>query len=331
MKKIEALNKAQDDSDEEFDVVDGKKLIKQGLSLNWQSLFGTLNNGEHEDALEAYLKCSTSYTQGGRGNSKSIRDCYSEWDRAEFAWLKVEKRLRTILLQALHTGGKEAQEFILAIENMLLCLETGDSTSLTPSPAAEHFFSHPPRLVQPSSPVYSREDNKNEDSEAVMVVNLSSPQLIISLKDSPFHRLLLHATCQFHHMHSKSFHDNKNGGCRATRITPFQSKKCHHTISLVPFALLKTSSQHEADQGAVNGKENTPGNNNSAENRQKTIEMQDDRTLALSLDDVSLEEKVADMDGESSSDDDDDDEYCLVDIIGASGNSNPIENRESYD
>jgi hypothetical protein len=41
-------------------------------------------------------------------------------------------------------------------------------------------------------------------------------------------------------MIQQSFHDKKTG-TRSTRINPFHSKKCQHSISLVPFLLCKTS------------------------------------------------------------------------------------------
>ena len=301
MKKVDALNKQHYDSDEEWDGgvdIDGQPLMSQGPSLNWKSLFGTLTNGDNEDALETYLKCSNSYQTGSQKASKCIRDCGTEWERAEFAWLKVEKRLRTILLQALgdkEGGGKEARAFVTAVEALLLQLEqeqregegegdgrglekgsegTSEGTPLPTAMATAHLFPRPARLVRPSCPAISRDDTRHgspeADSGGIVIVCRAVPQLIVTLLDSAFHRLLLHATCQFHHMHSKSFTDkttcdtkgqsknkNKNksqskkhntpssAGIRATRITPFQSQQGAHSISLVPFVLLQLASLDE--------------------------------------------------------------------------------------
>lgn len=293
MKKVDALNKQHYDSDEEWDGelgMDGQPLMNQGLSLNWKSLFGTLTNGDNEDALETYLKCSNSYqTSGQRGassssSSKCIRDCSTEWERAEFAWLKVEKRLRCILLQALgdkEGGGKEARAFVTAVEELLLSLEKeremerqgereggdgddagGEGTALPTAAAMAHLFPRPPRLVRPSCPALSRDDSSSSlDSEGVVILGVAAPHLVVTLLESPFHRLLLHATCQFHNMHSKSYtvksskSKSKSKGkklsssgaesVRATRISPFQSQQGAHSISLVPFVLLQLASPEE--------------------------------------------------------------------------------------
>lgn len=321
MKKVHALNK-QDDVESDDESGEENEISRQGFKLNWKSLFGTISNGENEEALNAYLMCSNSY-RASSGQSKSIKDCVSEWDRAEFSWMKMEKRLRTIILRAL--VRREAQKFVAAVEDLLLNLELSstDSSSKEMSSRAaasvQHLFLKPPRVVRPSSRTSSRE---NKDGDEVLV-NVASNQLILTLVDSSFHRLLLHATCQFHNMHSKSFSDKKNGGVRATRIAPYQTKKCRHTISLVPFVLLKVSS--EGPRQSDGGKENRLSNLAS-----------DD---VIDLSDLKLEEKSSKSvctDGskpeqshsQAELSDDDDDEYFLVDFAGSRRRSNPIESRE---
>jgi hypothetical protein len=301
MKKVSALNKQRYESDDDWDEDGDATGVSQGPSLSWQSIFCTLTNGENEDALETYLKCSNSYRVKRAGESKSVRDCYSEWDRAEFAWLKVEKRLRTILLKSL--VSVEAQEFVTAVEALLLCLEARHQGTETESPVVPptcaHLFASPPRLVKPSTTESVRcRESEGED----VVVSVAAPHLVVTLMDSAFHRLLLHATCQFHNMHSKSFNDKKRGGARATRISPFQSQKCRHTISLVPFVLLKLSTAEEENDKSKSkvkrtnkknkDKANTSGNATSdVVVDQKSTECADVNTI--SLEDLTLEEKAS--------------------------------------
>lgn len=366
MKKVDALNKQRFDSDEELDDESGARATSQGLSFNWQSLFSTLTNGDNDDALETYLKCSNSYRSSGAGESKCMRDCLSEWDRAEFCWLKVERRLRSILVRAL--VGVEAQQFVAAVETLLLCLEGGGGREVAPlSPSVSHLFACPPRLVQPrgADSLLSRDGQRGEEAEAVLV-SVAAPHLVVTLVDSAFHRLLLHATCQFHHVHSKSFVDKKHGGgVRATRIAPFQHSQqgqCRHSISLVPFVLLKKSAGNEGAEehkrkgkrsgkgGEGKNKENTPANNSASATSSSR-----EQDSGIALDDLTLEEAPLITPGgeavmvgehreeleveleveheqkedESEEDEDEDEEYCLVGLAGAStSRSNPMERRE---
>lgn len=319
MKRIDALNKNLYDADGETEYADDNMSMRQGMSVNWQSLFGTLTNGEHADALEAYLMCSNSYcTLRDNRQSKSIRDCVSEWDRAEFSWRKVEKRLRTILLRALINGRKEMEDFIASIEGILLGFENNDMDSIVPTKSTEHLF--------PSAPRFSKKSSRTQCKR----------ELIVSLLDSPFHRLLLHATCQFHNMHSKSYADKANDGRRITSITSFQSQKCRHSISLVPFLLLKLSEEKDAPTLQSKDKENLSGNSlgrGSDKLEQETL------SNVVSLENISLEEKETEV---NTGDDDnksevsygsasDDEEYCLVSIMKPSDVdiTNPIESREN--
>eukprot|EP01034_Spumella_vulgaris_P022416 gene22416-28540_t len=52
-----------------------------------------------------------------------------------------------------------------------------------------------------------------------MTVN-SSGGVEVSLQDSPFHRLLLHATCQFYGMKSKSVQSKANQKLKVTVMSP---------------------------------------------------------------------------------------------------------------
>lgn len=285
----------------------------------------------------------------------------------------MEKRLRTIVLQALGPGSKEAQEFVSAVESLLLSLEGGEEReapeegaagSELPLPtAATHLFPCPPRLVLPCSGVGGRmgkdgsidkDKDKDKDKGLTAVSRVVSPHLVVTLLDSAFHRLLLHATCQFHMMHSKSY-TTKRG--RATKVSAFQSSStsegCHHSISLVPFVLLKISTLEEERQAnklksrGAKGTRCEAGKENYSVNENK--EAREDVESSLSglsvtpacsgsgmVDDgkqitnVLIGHSVSDENDET--DESDGEGYCLVDMVASasSGGLNPIESRELH-
>ena len=71
--------------------------------------------------------------------------------------------------------------------------------------------------------------------------------LTITLKESSFKRLLLHATCQFYCLKSKSFNDAKTG-TRATLITTIKKKstiKPH--FSMIKYLLCTMKNINEED------------------------------------------------------------------------------------
>jgi hypothetical protein len=157
------------------------------MKMSWQNLFSQLLLAENESALRAYLACSTSFV---RSNflAKSLTDCADEWDRAEFAWSMIEKRLRAIVVQSIKSP--ETQNFITTVEDLLLACEEylhspqeerGSFSFIVPSDI-EHLFRNHVQLIFDSNSVWT---------------------LDVRLADSAYHRVLLHTTCQFHGNHSK--------------------------------------------------------------------------------------------------------------------------------
>jgi hypothetical protein len=169
------------------------------IATNWQSLFGVLMLTENSDALSAYLACSSSFIQDPHrpAPEKTFQDCATEWERAEVAWRKVERRLRQVVALAI-VNQSEARNFILMLEDILLEMDAyldrleeeqekeGRAASVpfvySIPHEMEHHFARPVRVS--ASPKHA-------------------PVLQITLRDSAYHRLLLHATCQFHSRNSK--------------------------------------------------------------------------------------------------------------------------------
>jgi hypothetical protein len=216
---------------------------------------------ENSDALSAYLACSSSFIQDPHrpAPAKTFQDCATEWERAELSWRKVEKRLRQVVTCAI-VDQKEARNFILMVEDILLEMdayldrleeemEGTERTTTVPFVYSiphemEHHFARPVRVSSTSK---------------------HTPVLQITLRDSAYHRLLLHATCQFHSRNSKVSHStlsssltpplpqshtekvpNTSISFRVTNVSSFASRKRtgHHTVSLVPFIL----SQHSGTE-----------------------------------------------------------------------------------
>ena len=80
-------------------------------------------------------------------------------------------------------------------------------------------------------------------------INNDQPFLTITLKESSFKRLLLHATCQFYGLKSKSFNDIKTG-TRATLIATNKRKNNSITkqhCSLIKYLLCTMKNINEDD------------------------------------------------------------------------------------
>jgi len=173
-----------------------------GPDLNWNSMFSVILAEENTGALQAYLACSHSFDTRTKPRSRSLRDCFGEWDRAMFAWGMVEKRLRSVVIRTM--SNVETQTFVIALEDLLLEMEHLDTLSSPPSSidvpdSVKHLFVGKAKYSRPRS------------------INGGQSSLVVSLVDSAFHRLILHAVCQFHCHHSK---------VRNTRIPPCFYNRC---------------------------------------------------------------------------------------------------------
>lgn len=220
--------------------------------MNWQNLFSELLLEENASALKSYLACTNSFTSQITSTTKSLQDCVTEWELAEYSWLKVEKRLRTIITVAV-TENMEARLFVTLLEEILLEfylylqqleeISQNKEDPLVPMPS----FSFP--LPDDQKHLFLR-------PLKLKLSTRSLPTLQIALINSAYHRLLLHATCQFHGTFSKSMTEqpargkktDKEEAVRVTNITPFSRSRTntqhrHHTVSLIPFVFSRYPSR----------------------------------------------------------------------------------------
>lgn len=178
-----------------------------GVHVDWRSCFKPLFLAENKDLLESFRKCelgtappttSSRRRNGENPQSNSKRRIKeSPWAKAEEAWMKVEKRLRQTVLRTL--GSLYYCLFVQALESVLqfFCEKRAAPPSAIIPQAMSEMLESPISVTS----VASEED---------------VPQLTIALKDSPFHRLLLHATCQFYGLKSQSYNVK---GKRVTRVS----------------------------------------------------------------------------------------------------------------
>jgi hypothetical protein len=194
------------------------------IEINWTSLFHEILLPENSDALKAYLACASSFTQdpssssSHQNNMKTFQDCVTEWERAEYSWKNVEKRLRKVIQTAI-VNQIEARNFILMIEDILLEMDSyldrlqqeedqeeggggggGEKNQQIPFVYSiphdmEHHFARPIRVKHSNSSKQQKQSQQQQQQQL--------PVLQITLRDSAYHRLLLHATCQFHGRNSK--------------------------------------------------------------------------------------------------------------------------------
>jgi hypothetical protein len=166
---------------EREDLFEGTSFLEQKLSnmkIDWKSNISQLFESSNSDAKESFRTCQhTNYEQLQSLRNRSCRKTtQGEWETAEIAWLRVEKKIRAIISQTLVRTLKVMEE----IQTVLFCavaMKMSDKpyeTSCLPSVA---------------------------DSS---VLSDKSGNLVFDLQDSSFHRLLLHGVCQFYGLHSKS-------------------------------------------------------------------------------------------------------------------------------
>jgi hypothetical protein len=172
------------------------------MEVKWQNLFGELMLAENIDAMKAYLSCIEIPTHNRQNNQiRSVEDCRSEIERSHFSWNKMEKRLRVILMKCIYDNL--TQQFIVCLEDILSQFRSLVSTSNQETQTTKHelhvfdsvkhlFLSDPFVMLDASS-----------DSSTY-----GGSHLHVSLVDSSYHRLLLHAVCQYHCMNSKVIINN---------------------------------------------------------------------------------------------------------------------------
>ena len=150
---------------------------KFGVNVSWKSMFCELFDTENDDVRELFRTCLVGTTDMAKFKHSSITIRSDQWQESEAAWYRIEHRLRSVLIKSL-----KCDTICLLLRSLeaivLLFLDQGVAppVNLTPQPLSD--------LLE-------------------MPIFVSSASLIIALKDSSFHRLLLHAVCQFYGLRSK--------------------------------------------------------------------------------------------------------------------------------
>lgn len=165
---------ASDDIDEETDFINSR--AKFGLTVNWRSMFSELFTNENMEIRENFRTCSNVLTSRTLSN-KCIPIRKDQWAQAETAWYQIEHRLRAVVVRSF-----EKEEFCLFVQALEAVLMFFLSQGDTP---ANHLI--PEALTQ----------------QLEIPLDVSDSSLLIVLKNSSFHRLLLHAACQFYGLRSK--------------------------------------------------------------------------------------------------------------------------------
>ena len=165
---------ASEDMNEEADFINSR--AKFGLMVNWRSMFSELFTDENMEIRENFRTCSNVLTSRARSkNCIPIRK--DQWAQAEIAWYQIEHRLRAVVVRSF-----EKEEFCLFVQALEAVLLFFLSQGKAP---ASHLI--PEALsVQLEVPL-----------------DVSDSSLSIVLRNSSFHRLLLHAACQFYGLRSK--------------------------------------------------------------------------------------------------------------------------------
>lgn len=153
---------------------------RYAFKVDWRSKFAELFEHKNHNELESFRTCKDITSRGDTNVNQHLKHIRNdEWREAEIAWLNVEKRLRSVLFRSL-LNSEQFRLYVEALEIVILSFletETLPDHSIVPV-ALSNCLLNPMRMT-------------------------SSGGIELSLNDSPFHRLLLHATCQFYGIKSK--------------------------------------------------------------------------------------------------------------------------------
>ena len=167
-----------DDDEEDGKIRHPHNRAKFSMRINFKSLFSELFEEKNCLVREEFRTCaigtsSSSSQQAHVRRNIPIRK--DQWNEAEACFYLIEVRLRNVVVRSLES--EDLCHFVRSLECILL--------------------------------YYIAQQNIPSQVPLALVDKLESPlettggSLIVSLKDSSFYRLLLHATCQFYGLRSK--------------------------------------------------------------------------------------------------------------------------------
>jgi hypothetical protein len=165
------------DDDDSEDERNPNSRAKFGIRVTIKSMFAELFEDRNSAMLEEFRTCAvcTTSTAFSSRNRSRIPVRHDQWGEAEKAWMQMETRLRNVVVRSL--ANEELCYFVRAIELVLLYFIAQSGA--------------PPHVPDALS------------SRLELPLEICAASLVVTLKDSSFHRLLLHAACQFYGLKSK--------------------------------------------------------------------------------------------------------------------------------
>ncbi|ETW09962.1 hypothetical protein H310_00379 [Aphanomyces invadans] len=204
------------------------------VSVDWKSNFEELARPENQELAEAFRNVKeptharTNAKQNGTHRAKPATD----WTEADDMFTRVDKRARSILLSSFVS----MQEFIEAVESFVVHFvqwnEVQSANVLSPRLTS---WLAAPMTIDIVTPMVR--DAKAAGTRSKPAKH-SETVLVVPLLESPFHRLLIHATCQFYGLNSKS-HFDATLKYKIMRIRRPSKRHRHPGISVSMSAFLK--------------------------------------------------------------------------------------------
>ena len=162
-----------DDEEDDGKIRHPHNRVKFGMRINFRSLFSELFQEKNAAMREEFRTCSTTSSSSHVRRNIPIRK--DQWNEAEACFYLIEVRLRNVVVRSLES--EDLCHFVRSLECILL-----------------YYIAQQDIPPQGPMALYDKLESPLETTGG---------SLIVSLKDSSFYRLLLHATCQFYGLRSK--------------------------------------------------------------------------------------------------------------------------------
>ncbi|CAK4484389.1 unnamed protein product [Aphanomyces euteiches] len=259
------------------------------VSVEWKSNFEILARPENQELAEAFrnVKEPTHARSNSKQNGTHRGKRNDDWTEAENMFTRVDKRARSILLATFTS----MQEYVEAVELVVVHFVQWNEAPSDISPMLLNWLAAP-MTVETLTPMVRE---AKAASTRMKPSKHKETVLVLPLADSPFHRLLIHATCQFYGLHSKS-HFNPALKCKVMRIRRPAKRHHHQGINVSLGAYLRHLSglevPVESNQDAADDSDKTEDVDGPSANQDNQLEVAED-------------EESTDLASESS--------YCFVD------------------
>lgn len=149
------------------------------FEISWRSTLSELLKPKNYDLLQEFLSCKDSV---GRSKPTVPKDpsLQSDWEVAESAWFKIEKRIRAAVARS-HASSEVIRLFLVSLERVIL------------------HFAHTQQVLHTDQLC---DELKKELARPISIDK--SGNLVIPLQESAFRRLLVHGVAQFYGLQSNS-------------------------------------------------------------------------------------------------------------------------------